>query len=90
MTKETWPHREELKKSFDQDFEFNQRFYRYDMDDMGGTTWMSPNYNKDINITKNKEDSARAQPPASPSVLLSFKDKKREQTSDQFLNLDVL
>ena len=51
------------------------------MDDMGGTTWMSPNYNKDINITKNKEDSARAQPPASPSVPPFFKDKKRKQTS---------
>ena len=53
-TKETWPNRDELKKSFDQDLAFNQRFDRYDMDVMGGTTWMSPNKYNDINISKEK------------------------------------
>lgn len=78
-TKETWPNREELKKCFDQDFEFNQRFTRVDMDDQGGWTRTSTNKYKKINITKNKEDEATQKPPASPSVHLSFKNKNTEQ-----------
>lgn len=75
-TRETWPHREELKKSFNQDFEFNQRFTRVDMDDQGGWTRMTTNIDNKITITKNKEDEARAKPPAPPPVHLSSKNTK--------------
>lgn len=78
-TKETWPHREDLKKSFNQDFEFNQRFYGCVMDDTGGVSSMTPNKDNDISIHKEKEDRTRQKPSASPTVPLSFKNKDIEQ-----------
>lgn len=78
-TRETWPHRGELKKSFNQDFEFNQRFYGYVMDDRGGVSSMTPNKEKNINIHKNKEDEAKKKPPPPASVPPSFNKKTKEQ-----------
>lgn len=78
-TRETWSNREELKKSFDQDFAFNQRFDSMAMDCQGGWQWNATNKYNDINITKNKEDKVRHKPPAPPLVPPSFKNKNTEQ-----------
>lgn len=80
-TRETWSNRDELKKCFDQDLAFNQRFDRYAMDCVGGTQWSAYNKYNDINISKEKEDEARTKPPASPTVHLLSKNKITEQTS---------
>lgn len=86
-TRETWPHREELKKCFNQDLALNQRFDRWDMDVLPSGHGCPPN---NITIYKykekvGKEESVREtkHQPRQASAPTSFLNSKKKNTEQK-------